>query len=321
MLMWGGLLAALAMWVGRYKPPAPELAYMSDQDGDWDIYALDMGSNIHARMTIDPPTAELTLDFIDNRYPAWSPDGQWLAYHADIYGNWDLFLMDEKGDIVRQLTDDPMDEAMPAWSPDGRRIAFHSTRAGNWDIYVITIATGEVQRVTFYAGEDTFAVWSPDGRQMAYVSDRDGDQEIYIRTAQETEGPEALDNYTLRQVTENGVDDWSPVWSPDGQYLAYVSENPTAGYGIYVVSAALDTEPIPLDSGVMSTEWNPTWVQTANGLALIFVSNLNGNDAIYMINMDDFTLGYSDANLVSRGLESFDGFVDSRWAPDWRPMP
>jgi len=332
----------LAAWVGTQKPPTPEFAYMSDRQGDWDIYAMDAETHIDFLMTVDLPTAAVPFNIIDDRYPAWSPDGQWLAYHSNVYGNWDLYIMDADGNQVRQITNDPADEAMPSWSPDGTRLAFHSTRRGNWDIFVLTIATGEVQQVTFFAGEDTFAAWSPDGRQLAYASDRDGDQEIYVRTALGDAPPEAIDGYSLRMLTDNSVDDWSPAWSPDGRFIAYVSED-TNGYGIMIMDAQEGaTDPssslVTLDGGIMTNEWNPAWVQTSDGLSLMFVSNLAIPDSIYMVNIstclsptlnEDSLLDgalsggvcrYSSANLVTTGGENPYG-LDSRWSPDWRPVP
>jgi dipeptidyl aminopeptidase/acylaminoacyl peptidase len=334
---WTCQLGLLAAWFGTQQPPAPEFAYMSDRDGDWDIYAMDVNSRIDFRMTVDLPTTDSAFMIIDDRYPTWSPDGTQIAYHSNVDFNWDIYLMDGNGENVRQLTNDPSDDAMPVWSPDGTRIAFHSLRGGNWDIYVITLATGDIQRVTFYSGEDTFASWSPDGTQMVYVSDRDGDQEIYVRSALGDTPPEALDGFSLRQMTDNPYDDWSPTWSPDGRYIAYVSED-TSGYGIVVMDAQAGTldptaRTITIDGGFMTGEWNPAWIQTANGLSLMFVSSLGGSDNIYMIDFstaciadnelelaNNRTCSYSTADRITRSMTNELGF-GSHWAPDWRPLP
>ncbi len=55
---------------------------------------------------------------------------------------------------------------------------------------------------------------SPDGRTIAFASDRDGDFEIYLTRVSTGE---------VKQVTNNVVDDLSPVWSPDGQWISYHS--------------------------------------------------------------------------------------------------
>jgi TolB protein len=200
--------------------------------------------------------------------------------------------------------------------------------------------------MTFFAGEDTFASWSPDGTQIVYVSDRDGDQEVYVRRALGTDPPEALEHYSLRQITDNDVNDWSPAWSPDGQYIAYVSEDPL-GYGINVMDAETGAPILSLDAGAgplgnPTTEWNPAWIQTENGLSLMFVSDLTGVEGIYLIDlsrcfnttvedvaespvgvspMGSISCGYSTADVVTIGGMRPDGFPASQWAPDWRPLP
>jgi dipeptidyl aminopeptidase/acylaminoacyl peptidase len=356
--LWGWLLLIFAVWYGAQESPRPEFAYMSDQDGDWDIFTMDMDRRIGLRLTIDSPTETLSssssisapnvspsgvlYNVIDDRYPAWSPDGQWLVYHSSIYGNWDLYIMDATGNQIRQLTNDPADEAMPVWSPDGTRIAFHSTRGGNWDIYVLTVTTGGIQQMTFFAGEDTFASWSPDGTQIVYVSDRDGDQEIYVRRALGTTPPEALEDYSLRQLTDNDVSDWSPTWSPDGQYIAYVTEDITGNYEVTLMNPETGAPMVTLDGGnnslgQIANEWNPAWVQTENGLSLMFVSDLTGVESIYLIDVSQCldamsaettdgqarvtTCRYGGANLITSGGIGADGFAENQWAPDWRPIP
>ena len=55
---------------------------------------------------------------------------------------------------------------------------------------------------------------SPEGRRIAFASDRDSDFEIYLTRVSTGE---------VQQVTDNAVDDRSPVWSPDGQSISYHS--------------------------------------------------------------------------------------------------
>ena len=57
-------------------------------------------------------------------YPAWSPDGQLIAFASDRDGNMDIFTTDAGGTNLRNLTKSPSDENFPAWSLDGQWIAF-----------------------------------------------------------------------------------------------------------------------------------------------------------------------------------------------------
>lgn len=106
---------------------------------------------------IDPDTLE-TGEFAggsgtDNS-PAYSPDGQQIAYISRVHNRWEIFVMDAAGGDRRTLTGsdprlaDPPSNVAPTWSPDGKRIAFLSNRDGPWRIYVMD-ADGSDQRAMF----------------------------------------------------------------------------------------------------------------------------------------------------------------------------
>ena len=79
----------------------------------------------------------LTHDAGDDWYPAWSPDGQRIAFMSDRDGNDELYVMDADGSNPTRLTQDAGRDWYSAWSPDGQRLAFVSDRDGNAEIYVI----------------------------------------------------------------------------------------------------------------------------------------------------------------------------------------
>ena len=58
------------------------------------------------------------------RDPAWSPAGTWIAYSADRYGSWDLFVTATTGGTPVQVTKDERDETSPSWSDDGETIMY-----------------------------------------------------------------------------------------------------------------------------------------------------------------------------------------------------
>jgi TolB protein len=76
----------------------------------------------------------LTLNFLDDEEPAWSPDGRLIAFTR--YG--DVWTMRRDGKGARRLTRGPANDREPAWSPDSRRIAFVSDRAGADALYVMS---------------------------------------------------------------------------------------------------------------------------------------------------------------------------------------
>ena len=82
----------------------------------------------------------LTNDQANNFGPAWSPDGQRIAFARALSftdSDWDLWVIDADGGNLVQLTQGPSQDGGPAWSPDGRRIAYasrqdHESTADIW---------------------------------------------------------------------------------------------------------------------------------------------------------------------------------------------
>jgi tricorn protease len=70
--------------------------------------------------------------------PYFSPDGKWIAFTADYYGNPDVFVMLATGGEPRRLTSHPSPDYVEGWTPDGKNILFTSTRAKATDPAPIT---------------------------------------------------------------------------------------------------------------------------------------------------------------------------------------
>ena len=95
-----------------------------------------------------------------------------------------------------------------ALSPDGKKVAV----VAHGEIYAASAKDGgEAIRITKTAAPESFAVWSADSKKIAYVSERSGKLLIYQYD---------FPTETETQITKTG-DDTSPVYSPDGKYLAY----------------------------------------------------------------------------------------------------
>jgi TolB protein len=91
--------------------------------------------------------------------PEWSPDGLHLAFHRDVAGSFQVFVMDVASRTVRQLTSAGRNED-PTWAPDGRHLAFVSTRTGTRQLWVMDMDTGRVRQLTRLDGT-RLPSWSP----------------------------------------------------------------------------------------------------------------------------------------------------------------
>lgn len=160
---------------------------------------------------------------------AWSPDSQWIAFISNCDNNCDIGVVNLKSGQVRRLTRNGSFDVFPVWSPDSQRIAFMSNRHNNLEIYVLELICDEsaltgcaVARLTDNRGFDGFPAWSPDGRWIVFSSDRDGNFELYRINADcylEADGCPAG-----TRLTSRAANDISPLWSPDGDALAFVSD-------------------------------------------------------------------------------------------------
>jgi len=121
----------------------------------------------------------------DEQFPSWSPDGTEIAFASNRSGNWEIYVMDTRGEVygIRQLTYNTSDDLKPTWSPDGSRIAFMSARSGNWDIWAMDVMDGEgsmLIQLTCDPSSDDTPAWSPDGSKIAFTSERSGNSDIWI---------------------------------------------------------------------------------------------------------------------------------------------
>jgi Tol biopolymer transport system component len=159
-----------------WSPDGRRLAFMSNRDGDFEIYVVDAdGSNVR-RLTDDPGN-----DF----NPAWSPDGKEIAWNSDRGGDFKVYVMKADGTGVRRLTDAPGVDSVPSWSPRGDEIAFESSRDGKAEIYVMNADGGDQRDVSNDPNaNDLNPAWSPNGRRIAFTSDRDGSNDVFVMGAE-----------------------------------------------------------------------------------------------------------------------------------------
>lgn len=113
-----------------------------------------------------PVTNHIEMD--DN--PVWSPDGQWLAFASNRYGNWDTFVVPAEGGTTRRLTWHSGGDIPSDWSPDGRSILIKTTRDdSNNGIYALDVQSGRSKPLTLDMMGINAPRYTPDGKGVIYT--------------------------------------------------------------------------------------------------------------------------------------------------------
>ena len=150
------------------------------------------------------------------KFPRWSPDGARVAYISDKTGEEEIYVQSQDGTraAAQMTTGGKAMRYAPAWSPDGKFIAF-SDKDGK--VYVLTVATKELKQIADDSqGQVTDYVWSPRGNHLSFsLGNPSNFNSVYIWSANDNQ---------LRRVTDPMFNAYNPAWSPDGNYLFYLSE-------------------------------------------------------------------------------------------------
>ena len=227
--------------------------------------------------------------------PAWSSDGEWLAYVSFENRVAAVFVQRVRTGERRQVSARAGVNGAPAFSPDGRRLALTlSGSSGNLDIYVLDLGTQNLVRITDDPSIDTEPAWSPDGQTLYFTSDRGGAPQIYAAAPQA--GARA------RRITFGATYVARPRVSPDGKMLAVVTQD-GSGFHVGVVDLA-SNQITALSRG--SLDESPSFAP--NGAVLIYAGRDRGQGVLATVSTD---------GTISTRLKSDQGEVRE---PVWGPF-
>jgi Tol biopolymer transport system component len=285
-------LCAVALGGCGGSDPA-DIAFVSSRDGVYAIYVMADDGGGARRLTKDEATGpETPAGLFFEVEPAWSPDGERVAFASRRGGDFDLYVTGADGKDTRQLTDAKGEETHPSWSPDGERIVFQ--RGSPAHLWILDVAGGASRQLTRSPDAEVDPSWSPDGRWIAYQLRRPGTplSEIWLvrpdgtgrhrltdieRSQQPAWSPDAkriafattagsrkdFDIYTvnanglgLRRVTSSLLDEFEPAFSPDGASIAF-----DRGGGIVVTKAGGGVREL---TGRENNDGSPDWRPTAD---------------------------------------------------------
>jgi TolB protein len=208
-------------------------------------------------------------------------------YVWPIYDDFDIYVADINGNLLKKLTDSPGYDAEATVSPQGDKIVFTSIRSGDLELYTMNIDGSDVKQITSTLGYDGGAFFSPDGSKLVFRASRPKspeeirvyrellDQGLVMPTQMELFICNA-DGSELRQVTSLGQANWSPFFHPSGKKIIF-SSNHTSERGFPFNLYLIDTDGSNLEQVTHDGTFDAFPVFSNDGRQLVFSSNRNNN--------------------------------------------
>jgi len=237
-------------WFVSVAPDGNALIYTDNVDGKPDLWQKPFAGGEAVNLTHHPAS---------DSSPAYSPDGKRVAFASDRdHEKPEIYVLAlDTGDTTR-LTDNAWYDSGPSWSPDGKTIFFtryfppeagHDSGAG--EVFSIEVESGVERQLTQLGGYCGGIDCSPDSRAVAFHRVADGGSEIWLMDA---------DGSNPRAITDTYVDEYSPVWSPNGRWIAFVAGTEHDGRGTFDLWLMRpDGSRRQMVSSARNTQMNPVW--------------------------------------------------------------
>jgi Tol biopolymer transport system component len=154
------ILQSQAGYALFWSPDGSKAAFMSEQDGNQEIYVMNSDGTGVLNLTQNPSRDTFYNHCCGNlAIDPWSPDGALIAFVSERDGNPEVYVVHADGSGLTNLTENPGTERLDGWSPDGKWIAFESDRSGTWQIFVVSPDKAELRQITDGSGNAWNAIW------------------------------------------------------------------------------------------------------------------------------------------------------------------
>ncbi|UCE05724.1 MAG: PD40 domain-containing protein [bacterium] len=293
------------------SPKGDRIVFLSDRSGYFDVYLM---SAIDGKMLGKLVSGQQSGDLEELHWLragiSWSPDSKFIVFAAKSLGDDVLHIVNvKKRKIVTKIELDLDGIFTPSWSPGGDKIAFMGVKDGQGDIYCYHLKANKLTKITDDVFSDLQPQWSPDGNKIVFVSDRHHaadvnelpeDFKIYNEEFRNLDiYIKDLETNKIERITNTPNLEGSPVFSPNGDRLAYTSDA-SGIFNIYIYDLNSGMN-YPI-TNVITGIFNLSWHGDENKLA--FVSFYNAGYDIYLLRnplkITPGTIKLEDTNFIAK---------------------
>lgn len=282
-----------------------ELVFMSDRDGDWDIFLLDKEGELH----------NLTADSAgDEYYPNFTFNGEQVSLFSNVTGDITPARVNVDGTdfktqtnmiaVFQEILASGNTDWDPVWSPGGDRLAWDKVIPGlppRVDMFVANADSSDPVQITEDGATEFMHNWSPDGTQLVYTSNADGKQNVYV--------VDLADN-TVTRLTEFDVNNtYQPAWSRDGAQILFIYSESASMIEGQIEFQVINADGSDLHSLVEGEVFEGEMVYSPYSGQVAYMSNESGYWHIYVMDADG-----SNVKPLTEGDHN-------NLFPAWRPVP
>ena len=252
-----------------WSPDGKKLVFMSDRDGDIEIYVVSVDGTGLRRLTNSPGR---------DAHPAFSRDGTKIAFQSPRGERQpQIYVMNADGSQQTRLTDLTGFSGVPDWSPDDKQIAFQinlnpTLDPPHWQLFRMNSDGSGLKQITHDNYNDQVPKWSPDGKRILFYSDKTGHNQIYTMRA---------DGSDWQPVLTSQRDDSAATWSHDGQRILFTSD---AGQGVNIYTYDLRTKNLKQLTTNAPGLGSPFWSTDEKTIA--FTLTRGQQSDVYLMNAD-----------------------------------
>ena len=275
------LLAVLAGFACFGNTPASatfegrngRIAFVADLSGTFQLYTMNPDGSDRIQITNLPPTGNGLWT------QAYSPDGRDIVFSHDMTGNLELYIMHADGTGLRQLTQsDGTGKLFAHWSPDGQTIVFSRFREVLQSISVTrSDCSGPITDLITVPWDVYQPVFTPDGKEILFGSQLGGLVSAIWSMK--------LDGSHQRRLTHAAIEAGGPEISPDGQRVAFYSQQNTPRPPQIFVMGIRGNDVTQLTSGASVSAY-PSYSPNGKKIAYQSGPSLEESANIFIMNAD-----------------------------------